>query len=461
MYHEITQAHDRPLAAEQFIDNAAELRHTLTEHGTFTFVPYRSGLFPASDLPPDVGQATGMDMAWFRDNAHVAFALYEAGQTELAVANGRAILTVLNNNRDVLDDVVSGRNTSRRLPVRVNGNTLVNDTERRVQHDATGYALWLTSRLIGDNAIQPTPDDLDTLAQTARYLGVVEYWHDADEGHWEEDGRIHGSSIGAAVAGLRELQHTLSRTGYEHDIDFDTLIGNGRQALHDIFEEGVTDLSLGGEAAPQTADEESFPADIDADDLVRQHLRHFSVERREHDAALLFLVEPLRVVDGELAEWIVRDVEENLRRDIGVIRYVGDTYWQPRFPDIMSIEERTTAAEGRIEKRNMTAAGIAYVGGEAQWTLFDPVLSTYWGRRFMETGDAEHQQKHLEHLNRSLAQLVATPDGKLQLPEAFYHEFVDGESRWIPEDHMPLLWSQANLLTAVRTFENIYKRHLA
>jgi phosphorylase kinase alpha/beta subunit len=121
----------------------------------------------------------------------------------------------------------------------------------------------------------------------------------------------------------------------------------------------------------------------------------------------------------------------------------------------MKIEERTRAAEGRVESRNKIAEGIAYAGVEAQWTLFDPLLSEFYGRRYLQTGSAEDRSKQLMYLNRSLAQFIATPDGP-RLPESFYYTFQEGVNQWVPNDHTPLLWSQANLLRALNMFERTH-----
>ncbi len=451
--------HERPgmperLSIERFLDDPESLRRLLKERGTLDFTPYASGLFPASDLPPDMREATGMGMAWFRDNAHVIWALYEAGEIELAAKGGEAVMAALNNNRDILD----GADTSRRLPVRVKGDTLANDTEPRVQNDSTGYALWITCRLMREGVLPADEHDLETLAKTVRYLERIEYWHDEDEGHWEEDRRIHVSSIGAGIAGLREAQKLLGGTGYVHNVDIDGLIAKGSETMDNILSKGVTDvvkarLELADE--PRLGEERPYPDTVRPAEVVRGFFEKFDTRRREHDAALLFLIEPLRVFSGKRAEQIVLGVEEALKRNIGFARYGGDTYWEPRFPDIMSIDERTTAAEGRTEKRNQTAAGVGYSGTEAQWTLFDPVLATYWGQRYEESGDSHHREKQLEYLQLSLDQLVPTDSGELHLPEAYYYAYDEaaGKNKWVPNDHTPLLWSQANLLRALRVFE--------
>jgi phosphorylase kinase alpha/beta subunit len=387
-----------------------------------------------------------MGMAWFRDNALVATALYQDGRVQEAGRVGSAFLSILHNNEQILRG-----ESADRLPARVEGDTLGNDSEPRRQNDSVGYALWFTSRLINDGVLRPTPDDLERLAQTAEYLGRVEYWHDPDEGHWEEDRRIHSSSIGVDVAALHEARQMFKQFDYQPSVDFEPLIERGSEALYTILQAGITDLPHPDE--PDEIPGRMYPRSIHTDPQVDEFFQDFNVHHREQDAALLFLIEPLGVLHGEWAEHVVEGIERELVREHGVARYAGDTYWEPRFTDIMTIDERTTQAEGRTEQRNLTAAGVAYTETEAQWTMFDPILSTYWGKRYAESGDETHREKQLHYLDRSLAHLKPHADGQLAMPEADFYQYADGENRWTANDHSPLLWAHANLLTAVRIFE--------
>ena len=454
------------LTTEMYLECPYELREKLEAHDALRFVAYPSGLYPASELPTILGAQTGMDMAWLRDNAHVAMSLYEQGFQTQASAAGRSVLSVLHNNRNILDTVVN--DTSRdvkhlpRLPVRVHGTTLENDHEQRVQNDSVGYALWFVSRLMHNGAIEPQAEDLDVLAQTVRYLDRVQFWKDADQGHWEEDSRIHTSSIGTVLAGVRDTQKVLDHYGYHHDIDIPNILDKGVNSLYTILSHGFTDIS-GPALANITAhgqhtwSEHLYPQNPE----VKPPL-DFDIHHRRYDAALLFLVEPLGIVQGSWAEKIVRDVEQNLLREKGVARYVGDTYWCPGFKELLTIEERTTSAEGRLDLRNASAAKVAATQTEAQWTLFDPILSSYWGKRYQQEGNPEYLEKQLKHLDRSLSQFTVQPDGNMKLPELYYHEqesILDDsfagshQFRLEAGDHTPLLWSQANLLRALSLFE--------
>ncbi|MEP7205211.1 MAG: glycoside hydrolase family 15 protein [Candidatus Saccharibacteria bacterium] len=418
------------------MDNPRGLRSLLEQKGALLFQPYQSGLFPACALTRRMGESTGMNKAWLRDNAHIANAIHRT-QPELAVSAGRAMLKVLNNNRASIDAIVDGTHdrvaSHYRLPVRVDGDTLANDSEPRVQNDSVGYALWLTSRFINGGAIVASPEDLETLAQTVRYLDEIKFWEDPDDGHWEEERRVHVSSIGAVIAGLKEVCSMFEGIGYVTGIDFDRLESLGRNAMDNILARHATEMI----GPPDSSQDLNASIDIP----------------RKKDSSLLFLVVPLGVFTGEQARLIVTGIEQTLVREKGVARYSGDTYWSPGFKGIMSIDQRTTYADGRLEKRNEKAAEIANSGTEAQWSLFDSLLSVYYGRCYEQTGDDEELQKQVSYLNRSLSQLAETEDGRLLMPEAYYYDNKDGVNKLVPNDHIPLLWSQANLLLALHQFE--------
>ena len=88
---------------------------------------------------------------------------------------------------------------------------------------------------------------------------------------------------------------------------------------------------------------------------------------------------------------------------------------------------------------------------EAQWCIFDPIISIIAGQRYLLNGDPSELQRQVLHLNRSLGQITG-PDclkGELRCPEAYYLE----HGRYVPNDHVPLLWTQANLWLALLAME--------
>lgn len=451
----ITSSNQGTADVHMYLHDPARLRQELVEAGALTFKSYASGLYPASDLDEKTGDETGMTMAWLRDNAHVIAALYDTNfDRPGAIRAGEAILEVLKNSEPVLDAAIRDpRNPDNRLAVRVDGHTLVPDNEPRIQNDSTGYALWICSKLILEEALPADEANLAILVKVIEYLGAIEYWHDPDDSAWEEDRRIHLSSIGVVNASLNMARQLLQRHGANVSIDINMLITQGKNAVHDIWSRGYTDHP--DHPVPEHEYKSiDWPLVLTEDEELREALESFRMRPRPHDAALLFLVEPLEAVDTETAHSMVEDIEEHLVRKHGVVRYPGDTYWSPYFDELVTVNTRTQAATGRTEARNLKAAGIAITRSEAQWTLFDPLLSSYYGKRFQQTADPEDRDKQLTYLNRSLSQLTPYKNGsELRMPEAYFFGHVGGRNGWKPNPHIPLLWSQANLLRAIETFE--------
>jgi hypothetical protein len=64
----------------------------------------------------------------------------------------------------------------------------------------------------------------------------------------------------------------------------------------------------------------------------------------------------------------------------------------------------------------------------------------------------ECRAKQTEYLNRSLRQVTGadhTEIAALRCPELYYLE----GGRYVPNDHVPLLWTQANLMLALKLME--------
>ena len=80
-------------------------------------------------------------------------------------------------------------------------------------------------------------------------------------------------------------------------------------------------------------------------------------------------------------------------------------------------------------------------GDEAQWCLFDPIASAYYGRRSRETSSVADRERQVFHFNRSLAQI--TDDWCCA--ELYYLR----QSEDVANPHVPLQWTQANLIVAI------------
>jgi phosphorylase kinase alpha/beta subunit len=410
------------LKARYGVDDIDNLLAFLDARGALDFFPLPTGLYPAAGIDPKAASRSGYGNVWVRDNIYVALALRAAGRTKEASAAVKGLAAFFSRYHVRFEAIVEGRGDSKspmsRPQVRFDGLSLLEIPARwaHAQNDALGYFLWMYCLLAREGSLAP---DGDLLALFALYFEAVHYWEDEDSGHWEERRKIEASSIGAVVAGLIGLRELLAiglsppKAGGEavNPAFLDTLISRGEEALASIL-----------------------PAEC-----IQPDPRKY----RRYDSALLFLIYPLDVVDGPMEETILEDVRLNLQGDYGIRRYLGDSYWTADYKEKLPAEELTADVSERQEERD----ALARPGEEAQWCIFDPIISIIFGRRYLRSGDLADLEGQVLHLNRSLGQMTGPecPQGELRCPEAYYLE----HGRYVPNDHVPLLWTQANLRLAL------------
>jgi len=409
------------------VDNVNALTSFLRRSGTLEFQPFGNGLFPAAAVTADTAY-TGYARVWVRDNVHVAHALYTVGSVQKAVRNIEALATFFRRQAHRFQAITQGEwdpgDERQRPPIRFRAETLEPDQDwANAQNDALGYFLWLYARLAAGGIVPATRIDWDVLALFPPYLRAISYWRDEDSGHWEETPKVSASSIGAIVAGLRELLALVHRVGgqvippeYRAALDphlIEELVAQGIRALGDIL-----------------------PAECVERDPLKQ---------RRYDAALLFLIDPLDVVNQPMADQIVEDVCTHLAGDVGVRRYLGDSFWCTDYRHKLAPDQRTRDWSGDLAKRNE----LAHPGEEAEWCLFDPVLSLVAGTKFRRTGMPEFLEQQTHHLNRSIGHLTSASDAlpEPRCPELYHRE----NGRYETSDATPLLWTQALLLLALRS----------
>lgn len=415
----------------------ATLRQFLDRKGAFTFRTLSNGLFPAasSALP---GSSSGYQYIWVRDNVHIAYCHYACGDARTAIRTAAALLAFFRKYAHRFEDIV-GRRTApavamNRPHIRFNGETLTELDERwpHAQNDALGYFLWLYSRLARGGRVPCAPAELDVLALFPRYFQAIEYWKDADSGHWEEARKVSASSIGAVVAGLREFEGLLGAAGIRQDLKkrhpglsperLSTLQHEGRRALEAILPcESVQPVS----------------------------------QYRRYDSALLFLIYPLAVLEWERwGERILEDVATHLQGEYGIRRYPGDSYWCADYKDKLTPEMRAADFSDGLQARD----ALLRAGEEAQWCLFDPVISVIYGQRFLALTEREDHELaegalrlQAHYFNRALSHLTAKGDAlpEFAVPEAYYLK----KGRYVPNDNTPLQWAQAYLWHAIRQMQ--------
>ncbi|WP_373650940.1 glycoside hydrolase family 15 protein [Schlesneria sp. DSM 10557] len=387
-------------------DEVKRLTQFLEEQGTFRFPTLANGLFSAAAGEGGDFELTGYRNVWVRDNVHIAHAHWTWGETEKAAAATRSLMTYFEKHRHRFSDIIDGKTDPRdpmaRPHIRFDGDRLCELDEKwsHAQNDAIGGFLWLASRL--GNVCQWNPKQQNLLDMIARYLLAIEFWEDEDSGHWEEVRKVSASSIGVATAGL-EAWSEYSGKSYP---------ARGREALQTI--------------------------------LPRECIQPDPLKNRPYDAALLFLIFPYQLVSNEMADQIVADVTTNLLGPYGIRRYIGDSYWCANYKEKLAATVRTADFSDNLADRDR----LLEPGTEAQWCLFDPILSIYYGQRSQRTGEKDARQRQIEHLNRALGQLTSegSSSGPYRCPESYYSD----QGKYVPNDICPLLWTQANLKMALR-----------
>lgn len=402
----------------------------LEDKRTLTFASLPNGLFPAAALGSEKSY-TGYSYVWVRDNIHIALAHFRVGRTGVAIRNLRTLMAYFIKHQKRFIDIIAGA-VSATIPmnrphIRFDGNSLEEVKEKwaHAQNDALGYFLWMFCKLANEGALTPAADELNMLALFPPYFEAIRYWQDEDSGYWEETRKISASSIGVVVAGLTEFRKLLPNAGPLRDqrgtlisaATLETLIARGQAALKEIL-----------------------PSECIQPDPIKQ---------RRYDAALLFLIYPLEIVGGPIADRILADVTTHLQGEVGVRRYLGDSYWAPDYKQKLKPAERAADVSDDLSSRNRL---LPAVGQEAQWCLFDPYISCIFGLRFKSTLSAEYLAKQTEYLNRSLGQITGPDQADLpafRCPELYYLE----SGHYVSNDHVPLLWTQANLMLALKLME--------
>ncbi len=407
------------------------VREFLQAQGTFRFPTLASGLFSASASEADDFGMTGYRHAWVRDSVQIAHALWRTDQPGMAVRAVEALMSFFQKYRHRFTDIIDGRadahDPQQRPHIRFDGDHLTEVDEKwaHAQNDALGAFLWIYLRMISEGVLRPSPAQWDILADFPAYFRSVKYWEDEDSGHWEETRKIAASSIGIVVAALRQLRDLLT----DAKCDFAwgrTENGVSGDELNWLIKQGETALKV---------------------ILPFECLQPDPTQHRRYDSALLFLIEPYGVVTGDMAEQIITDVREHLMGPIGIRRYLGDSYWCADYKDLLGAEQRTADFSDNLAERDR----LMEKGTEAQWCIFDPILSVIFARRFAEHRRAEDRERQFEHLLRSLNQLTTSdhPAGPYRCPESYFRH----HGTWVPNDITPLLWTQANLRWALHCAE--------
>ncbi len=244
---------------------------------------HNTGLFSAS--AKDV--KTGYNRAWIRDNVYACLGLEAVKNKKAVISTYRALLDIFLKHEYKIDWMIkqpAPKASLRYIHARYDPSTMNELYEEwgNKQNDAIGAVLFKVGELERKGyKILRNAEDLRILQKLVDYLEAVEYWHDKDNGMWEENEEIHASSIGACVAGLKMIS-----------------------AIVDVPQQ----LIMSGEGALN----ELLPKES---------------ETKNADLALLSLIYPYNIANKQQKLNILKNVEKRLVKRKGVIRYTGDKYY--------------------------------------------------------------------------------------------------------------------------------------
>jgi hypothetical protein len=424
----------RLIKTDYKLSDLQNLISLLQSQGTFEFPVLDNGLFPAA-IASGSNQYTGYAAVWIRDNIYVAHSHYLWGKIEIALKCVDCLMHYFKKHQarfqKIIDGEVDPDNVMERPHIRFNGKDLseIEQNWQHAQNDALGYFLWFYCQLISDRLLSPTPEDLEILVLFPSYFEAINYWQDEDSGHWEEDRKVAASSIGVVVASLQNFGKLVTEypgiSNYCHNRDKSITL----EIINNLIDKGVKALNT------------ILPSES------------IQPEPRRYDAALLFLSYPVKILDDATSDRLIEDVIQNLQGEYGISRYLDDSFWCRDYTDLPE-NIRTSISTEREQWLEEQGRGLK-PGEEAQWCIFDSIISAIYGVRWQKTQQIEHLQKQTFYLNRALGQLTATDSrvGGFKCPELYYLQ----QDRYVPNDATPLLWTQANLQTALKIMEQSLK----
>ena len=316
---------------------------------------YPTGLFAASSM----NVKTGYNLSWIRDNIYESLGMEAIKDFRALKKTFRALLDILLKHEYKIDWAIKEKpqHKYQYIHARIHPITFeeIHEDWGNKQNDAVGALLFKIGDLESKGIrIIRDEDDLKILQKLVLYLKSIEYWHDKDNGMWEENEEIHASSVGACVAGLKKISKII-------DVPPE-IIQKGEETLRRL--------------------------------LPRES------ETKESDLALLSLIYPYNIVTPEQRDAILKNVEEKLTRQRGVIRYKEDQYYNNG-------------------------------AGEAEWCMGFPWLAIIYKQLNNPAKYAYYTRRTLQIIN-----------SRGEIPELYY---AKSEKH---NDNTPLGWAQALFVVA-------------
>ena len=171
-------------------------------------------------------------------------------------------------------------------------------------------------------------EDRILLSHITRYLETLRWWRCPDFGVWEEGPKLNSSSLGAVLSGLQGLLRM-----DDPDLFFnEAQLEKGRKALRELL-----------------------PSESPG---------------RDCDLAQLSLIWPFDVLDDEQTYMVLANIESELVREHGVIRYRMDAYFNGADPRLVTVHNARTGQEALdYQEEDKKSFPFASEGTEAEWPL--------------------------------------------------------------------------------------------
>ena len=300
---------------------------------------------------------TGYSKVWIRDNIYVSLGV-ELLDKDAALKVIHGLFDIFRKHENKIDWAIKEKpkHAFQYIHARYHPETLEEYHEEwgNKQNDAVGAFLFRAADLM-NKGFPVIRDEQDTriLNKLVSYLGSIEYWQDPDNGVWEEYEEVHASSVGACLAGLKAISKYVYVPEY--------LITFGQNTLNSL--------------------------------LPRESIT------KETDLALLSLIYPYNLLTPEQTAKVLYNVEKELIRTRGVLRYKGDKYYN--------------------------------IGGEAEWTMGFPWLAIIYKM-------LGNHRKYFEYMTKTIQCI----NDKGELPELYYSNSEEHN------DNSPLGWSESLYIVA-------------
>ncbi|MBI5048816.1 MAG: hypothetical protein HZB54_07710 [Deltaproteobacteria bacterium] len=344
---------------------------------------------------------------WLRDIMYATYANEYIGAYDKMIESYRLILRIFHKYQHKIllgarKRHYLGSCAGEVIHARVHPITLEEITREWGHHqlDILGLFLYKTGDLMKKGYNPLTTDQMETLIllrDIVLYLITVRWHSDPDFGVWEEGPEVHASSIGSVLAGLT-MWHD---DGYYHSKY------SSQVDIHRFLSIPEEFIEMGRKSLDTILPCESAS--------------------RQYDMAQLSLIWPYNIASEMQIKQILRNIENELVRRNGVIRYPGDKYFN--------------------------ASHDNPVGNEAEWPLGFAWLSIVYSKlaqRSIKNGNIFGKpQEQIDKAEMYLEKLesVMTEDGKV--PELYTY----GRENW----NVPLAWAQSFYIVARQSLNWVYE----